>query len=152
MNDLLSLIEEIVVKYDLEKDLIENDANLKNALSKAKDMSDRVFLKFTYSTRIADYEEQNLPLDIPSIKLKNIINNLINKKISINELPKLIQQDLKISPEVSDKIAGDIKNNKEIIEEINTTEPTKENNLSEEKLEKDTHKTTTKSIGYELLK
>jgi hypothetical protein len=152
MNNLLSFIEEIVVKYDLEKDLIENDADLKNVLSKAKDMSDRVFLKFIYSNKIANYEKQNLILDIPSMRLKNIINNLIDKKISINDLPALIQQDLKISPEISEKITEDIKNNKEIIEEINNQKPINENDFSPEKSEKDTPKTSTKSIGYELLK
>jgi hypothetical protein len=152
MNNILSFIEKIIIEYDLEKEFIDNDADLKNVLSKAEDISDRVFLKFLYSSKITNYEKQNLPLDVPSMKLKGIIENLINKKISPNELSSVIEKNLEISKDVSEKIAKEINENKEIIEEINSIKPSQEENHPIEDDQKEVPKNNTKSIGFELLK
>ncbi|MFA5729804.1 MAG: hypothetical protein WC938_01030 [Candidatus Paceibacterota bacterium] len=153
MDNILFFIEEIIIKYDLEKDLIENDSELKDALSKAEDIPERVFFKFIFSNKIANYEKQELPLDIPSMKLKKIIEDLINKKESLSNLPTLIQENLKISPEISNKIAEEIRANKELMDEINSTKIPEENNDIEDNIESQKEEPKkTKSIGYELLK
>lgn len=151
MDNILFFIEEIMIKYGLEKELIDNDANLKDMLSRSKDIRDRVFFKFLYSEKIYNYEKNGIPLDIPSIKLKKIIEDLIDKKISLNNLPKLIQDNLNISPEISKKITEEIEKNKEITDEMSTIKADKEeDDITEETIEEETKKT--KSIGYELLK
>ena len=148
MEDLLFFVEEIMVKYGLEKDLIENDADLKKMLSEVKDIPERVFIKFFFSNKIENYEKQGLPVDIPSIKLKGIIERLIDKKISLKDLPNIIQDELRITLEISEKISRDIEKNKEIVDEINTANPLPEKSSEEEKVI-DVPK---KSIGLELLK
>ncbi|MFZ3054809.1 MAG: hypothetical protein WA091_02420 [Minisyncoccales bacterium] len=142
---IITFVEEIMVKYGLEKELIENDAVLKDKLSQAKDAQERVFFKFTYSKEIDNYEKQNIPIDIPSVRLREVIEKLIDKKITIDNLPTVIQENLKISPETSKKISEEILNNDEIMNELNSNETIPAEEQKEEPKK-------TKSIGYELLK
>jgi hypothetical protein len=152
MKNILSFIEEIMVKYDLEKEFIENDTVLKNKLLSAKNLSERVLFKFFYSNKIINYRKQGLPLDIPSMKLKYIIDDLIDQKIFLKDTPLLIEKDLEVSSEIAKKIAEEIEKNKELIDEINTIKPAEIESDSAEKELLKTEKNSTKSIGYELLK
>lgn len=145
---IIIFIEELMIKYGLEKELIENDVDLKSKLSQAKDIQERVFLKFTHSKEIENYEKQNIPINIPSVNLRKIIEKLINKKLPVDDLPSAIQENLKISPEMSKKISFDILNNSEIMNELNSNI----NAPVEKQAEKNEEPKKTKSIGYELLK
>ena len=149
MLDILSIVEEIMVKYDLEKDIIENDATLKNKLSGIKNYSERIFIKYLYSEKINNFIQKNLTPDIPSVKLREIVEELIDKKISFGDLPNIIEKRLKISPDISKKISVDLEGNKEIATEMARV---KEFDNDDEKKEPEKKEKNTKSIGYELLK
>ncbi|MFA5086235.1 MAG: hypothetical protein WC468_01380 [Candidatus Paceibacterota bacterium] len=150
MFDIISFVEEVVTKYDLEKNIIEDDIDLKNELSDADNYSERAFIKYLYSKKLEAFEEGNITPNTPSEKLRGIIEKLIDKKISVNDLPTAVQESLRISAETANKIVEDISKNKGLNDEIAASVKTKESESPEEK--PDEEKKGTKSIGSELLK
>ncbi|MFZ3057559.1 MAG: hypothetical protein WA092_00785 [Minisyncoccales bacterium] len=151
MLNILPFVEELVVKYELEKNTIENDEILKNKLSGVSNYSERVFIKFLYSDELKNSIINDIPLNTPFAKIKKIIDGLINKKIGKDNLSLTLQKELVISPEISEKIAEDILGNKDIMNEVIAVKII-ENEKEGEDGQKIKPKKTTKSIGYELLK
>ncbi|HNY36233.1 MAG TPA: hypothetical protein PLD14_00945 [Candidatus Pacearchaeota archaeon] len=151
MLNILPFVEELVDKYELEKDIIENDEILKNKLSGVNDYSERVFIKFLYSDELKNSIINDIPLNTPFAKIKKIIDGLINKKIDKDNLSLTLQKELVISPEISEKISEDILGNEDIMNEVIAVKII-ENEEEGEDGQKIEPKKTTKSIGYELLK
>ncbi len=148
----LPFIEGLIVKYGLERELIENDPVLKEKLSGIEDYSDRVFIKFLYGEQLKNSIIKNIDIETPFTILKKIVDELISKKITTGELPQVLRERLKITSDMAGKIAEDITRNEEVISEmasIKIPEKTADENTKnlEERPEKNT-----KSIGYELLK
>lgn len=152
-SDIALFIEDIVLKYNLEKDFIEKDVLLKKKLDGITNPAERISLKFLYSQEIGQYIENNKPLEeiLTSVKIKKIVEQLINKKIEFGDISSLLSQNIKAEPEIIKSIEEEIKNNPKIKEAIEG-EPTpilEENYNEEQDLNK---KTNTKSIGNMLLK
>lgn len=154
--DTIFFIEDVVSKYELEKDLIENDQPLKEKILKSKSPAERLALKFSYSKLINDNVKRGIPLKdfLPSIKLINILDGFLNKKFALSELSSLIAKELKISLEKAQAISEYIKKNqekiKEDIDEVRidaaSNDITDIKNLDEVSIK------NKKGIGYEFLK
>jgi hypothetical protein len=154
---ILSFIEEIMIKYNLEDDLVKDDFALQKQLSDKPDLSYRSVLKLLFGTKIKELRMAGKSLEeiLPSVRLKTIIESLINKKSSYNELPGLIKKDLNLDDEKTNEIVGAIKNNIEIIKLINQPlsgevieNHEEEANIEEEKI----NTTNKKSIANMLLR
>lgn len=155
-TDIVYFIEEIVLEYDLEKDFIEGDVLLKEKMAGVTDLAERISTKLLYSQVIDNYINNDKPLDevSASFKIKKIIEQLINKKISFDDLNTLLSQSIKASPEIIKSVEEKIRTNTSIKELMdNEAEIDKENKEividTEENLKKNTN---TKSIGNILLK
>ncbi len=135
--EILNLLEEIVDRYNLEENLIENDSRLKEKLSLAKTPEEKRVFKFLYSKKINEYIKLKKPLEeiSTSIALKKIIKKLINKKISFEESEKEIKKTLpnqKIAEEVSKHII-----NHPLIITLRLKEESEEENESANNIKKD---------------
>jgi hypothetical protein len=143
---ILIFLGDIILKYNLEKDIIDESYNsIDNSDKLEKTLAlifnDKVNGKVNNGERMEDFN--------PLIRLRLIIDDLINNQISYENLPKIIKEKLGVSDEEANSIYLSIKENKEI-EKIRCNDFVKEDldqkrENKEEKLEK-------KSIGYELLK
>ena len=152
---ILSLIEEIMIKYGLEDSLIENDLLLKKQLSEAEDLSYRFTMKLIFGEKIKEQKMAGKSLEeiLPSMRLKRIIESLADKKVSYEDLPKLIKKDLGVDDIKANEISEAIKNNTDVIKLINqpiveTLDEKEEDNSTEEKIDT----TNKKSIANVLLK
>ena len=156
-TQILSFIEDIMIKYGLEDNLIEGDLLLEKKLSEINDLSDRAALKLLFGEKIKEQEMAGKSLEeiLPSIRLKRIIESLVDKKTSYSDLPKLIKRDLDVDDIKANEISEAIKNNAEIIKLIN--QPLVENAVEEDIDEKGDNKEkidteNKKSIANVLLK
>lgn len=151
-SEIIYFIESIVLEYDLEKDFIEGDDLLKKKLSGVNDLAERISNKLLFSKTINDYIKNNKPLEeiLASFKIKKIIEELINNKISFDDLNALLSQSIKTSPEITQSIVEKIKINP-LIKELMSSEVGESEELidGEENSKKNTN---TKSIGNILLK
>jgi len=154
-DSVLSFIEEIVSKYELEKDLIEGDLLLKKKIQETTDISEIPIVKILYSEKVKERLDSGIPLEevIPSIKLKNIINQIIKKEISYGELSKIIEEKLKIDKTVAEEISNLIQKNKEISQEMLTYSPKQQTEADdpEEETVKNPSAENKKTIGHQLL-
>jgi len=145
-EEILIFLGDIILKYNLEKDIIDESYNSIDDSDKLEKtlaliFNDKVNGKVNNGERMEDFN--------PLIRLRLIIDDLINNQISYENLPKIIKEKLGVSDEEANSIYLSIKENKEI-EKIRCNDFVKEDldqkrENKEEKLEK-------KSIGYELLK
>lgn len=154
-KEILSFIEEIMIKYGSENYLIEDDPLLKNKLSETKDLSERTVIKLIFGKKIKEQKMAGKSLEdiLPSMRLKRILEELVNKKLSFKDLPELIKKELHTEQLIADEIEKLIENNAEIINLINN--PIVSENIEEELEDESTKKINTeniKSIGSELLK
>lgn len=137
-NEIISFLGEIVIRYNLGKDFID-DQDLNNL-----DPLERAFALFfnkNVSERFKNGED--VMKSHPFFKLKFIIDDLINNIISYEDLPILIKNNLNLSSSESEEIYLLIKNNQEIkqLKESKVIE----NNVIDREIKE-------KSIGYQLLK
>jgi len=155
-DSILSFIEDIVLQHGLEKKLIAEDLLLKKKIEETADRSEWPIIKIFYGEKIRERMAKGEKVEdiLPSAKLKNIIYDLIEKKLSYDNLPTLIEKELKISTEISKKISESIEKSQEIKNAPLSEEIIElENNDSEDTPEKNTEDDIKKkSIGYELLK
>lgn len=151
-DDIIYFIEGIVLEYNLEKDFIEEDVLLKKKLSGVDDLAERISNKLLFSKTINDYIKNNKPLEeiLVSFRIKKIIEQLINNRISFDDLNALLSQNIKVSPEVIQSITEKIKKNPSIKELIDSKIGETEELISNEEDSK--KNTNTKSIGNILLK
>jgi|GEM_PF-2159800 len=156
INDyIISYIEEIMIKYGFENSLIENDLLLKKKLDEVKNLSERASLKLIFGEKIKDQQRSGKSLEdiLPSMRMKRILEKLINKKVSYDDLQALIKEALNTDGATAKEISESIKKNPEIAEVINNqaTESDKDEDFEEE-FETGPNKEGKKSIGSELLK
>lgn len=121
--ETLNFIENIVVQYDLEKNLIENDPLLEKKLQSAQTPEERRVVKFLHSQKIKEYLILKKPLEeiSASIAIIKIIEKLINKEITFNDLGlflKAAMEKLNIDPKTIKEVSQSIKNNEKIIEDF----------------------------------
>ncbi|MFA5714158.1 MAG: hypothetical protein WC998_00275 [Candidatus Paceibacterota bacterium] len=152
----ISFIEEIMIKYGLEDKLIENDALLKNKISGVEDLSERAVLKLLFGEKIKEQEMAGKSLEdiLPSMRLKRILEKLVDKKISYKDLPGLIKSGLSTDQSMTDEIVKLIENNTELHAAINKPVENKivEEEITEEESAQKIITENKKSIGNELLK
>lgn len=110
--EILDLIEDIVVQYNLEENLTIDDPKLKEKLSSAKTLQERRVFKFLYSKKFKEYIQSKKPLEEISafIKLKKIIESLINKKLSFGDAKNKIKEVLP-NQSSAEEISSSIINN-----------------------------------------
>jgi hypothetical protein len=143
-NDILSFIGEIIFKYDLAKDFID-DKNQKD-----EDILVKTINLFFNEKVIERKKRGEDPADFhPLSKLTIIIDDLINERIFYAELPFIIQEKLELPLKDACDISLMIENNKQIIEAIET-----ENFQNEDSSETIEQKSVLKnrSIASEFLK
>ncbi|MDD3170176.1 MAG: hypothetical protein PHW71_00080 [Candidatus Pacebacteria bacterium] len=121
--ETLNFIENVVVQYDLEKNLIENDPLLEKKLESAQNPEERRVVKFLYSQKIKEYLILKKPLEeiSASIAIIKIIEKLINKEITFNDLDlflKAAMEKLNIDSKTIKEVSQSIKNNEKIIEDL----------------------------------
>lgn len=154
---MLSFVEGIISAYKLEEDLLENDLLLKEKIEETDNLSDLPIIKILYSEKVKERLEKGVSLEevLPSIKLKNILNKLIDKEIDYEELPKIIGEKLEVDESIAKKISDTIKKSPEISKERNTpiTEKATEESNEPKKIPIEKQNIDNeKSIGYQLLK
>lgn len=151
--DIMLFIESVVFEYNLEKDFIDGDVLLKEKMSDVTDLAERISNKFLYSQQIISHLKNDRPLEeiLVSFKIKKIIEQLVNKIITFEDLHLLLSQSIKASPEIIKSIEEKIKVNPQIKNAIES----EIEGLAEEKIDDEevvNEKTNTKSIGNILLK
>ena len=139
---ILIFLADIIVKYNLEKELVDetfNDIKDSQTIERsfALFFNDIIEKRMERGEKIEDFN--------PIVKLRLIIDSLINNKISYESLPSLIEKDLNISSEIANEIFLSIKENEDIKElrdglVFDNMSPGEDNCIDK------------KSIGYELLK
>lgn len=139
---ILIFLADIIVKYSLEKDLVDETFNdLRNSQTLERSFAlffnDIIEKRMERGEKIEDFN--------PIVKLRLIIDSLINNKISYESLPSLIEKNLNISPKIANEIFLLIKENEDIKElrdglVFDNMPPGEDNRIDK------------KSIGYELLK
>lgn len=114
MNILFYFTESIILQYHLEDDVVKKIPELEKKLKEAHQQKDflsaRTSLKFLYSNN----EDGAFP---PTIILRKILTDLINKKISYEEIPIVIEKNLNIPAETAIQISEEIKNNPTVLKE-----------------------------------
>ena len=119
----LYFIEKIVTKFRLEENFINSNIQLKKELDEIEKLD-----KMEDPNNLIDKMERRVALKFllnngqsfePSKILRQIIEDLINNKIEFQDLPSLIEKNLKTSKEEADLICQDIKNNELVIKEKN---------------------------------
>ncbi|MFZ2390367.1 MAG: hypothetical protein WAW15_00925 [Minisyncoccales bacterium] len=152
---IVSFIEELMIKYHLEDNFIEGDPLLKEKLSETENISDRAVLKLIFGEKIKEQLKTGKSLEefLPSMKIKRIIEGLLEKKYSSKDLPELIKTALNISDseikEISDAISSNVEILKLIAQPLSETDTEENINESTEEEKKVINK---KSIANILLK
>jgi len=139
---ILIFLADIIVKYNLEKELVDetfNDIKESQTIERsfALFFNDIIEERVERGEKIEDFN--------PIVKLRLIIDFLINNDISYESLPSLIEKGLNVSSEVANEIFLLIEKNADIKElkdgfTFNDMPPGEDNHIDK------------KSIGYELLK
>jgi hypothetical protein len=109
-NETNEFIEQIVVDFGLENDLIENDPTLKQALAKSKNLSSRIATKLFYSKKVKEAFESQKPISdvLVSAAISKITKDILNKEIDASQFSSVLQDKLKISTEVAEEISKKI--------------------------------------------
>ena len=104
----LSFIEEIVEKYGLEKN-IEEEEEVKERMKKTENFLEKIGIKFLFSKQITKMLEEGTIENLPSIKLRKIIEKIQKGELSEKELDSILEQNLNIPLITAIKIGKDIK-------------------------------------------
>lgn len=147
--DIIFFIGDLAEKYHIEKFEVKDNPTLTEKLSKAVSFSEKMTLMLLYDKTVNEYEKTHKPLEdlFPSFKINKIVEDLINKKIAIDDLRPLLQKNVAIDPSIINYLVKEIADNQNIKDLIDNKElPT-----VEEK-EEQVHDVPSKSIGYELMK
>ncbi|KPJ56755.1 hypothetical protein AMJ49_04080 [Parcubacteria bacterium DG_74_2] len=109
-----AIVEKLIEKYELEKEF--EDERVKKEMEKAKDYLSKAGTRYLLSEKLTEmFEETNFEgkkkilNKLSSAKLKKIIKETIEGKISSQELSSVIQKDLKLSKKTAEELAKDIK-------------------------------------------
>jgi hypothetical protein len=141
-TNILSFLGEIILTYKLEKGIIDK----KFDYSKNSNKLESAFSLFYNDEVMKRIDERKDPADFcPIIKLKLIIDKLINNEIFYEDLSFLIKDEFEVSLLLASEISSSIKNNKDI-------KNLKDSEDKEEYLEENESSFKEKTIGYELLK
>jgi hypothetical protein len=108
--NLSAFIESLVQKYKLEDYTQDPDPEIKKLLLSANSLEEVAALKLLHDDDFYKY----------STKLWGVLNNLINKKIALNDLQNYISKELLLPPNVSQALASEIQNSQLVNDEINT--------------------------------
>jgi hypothetical protein len=124
---LQKFIEGLIADYGLEKDILISPA-LEKELGRAGSLKEKMFLKSVYDENIKKHLALKKPLEdvLPSFALYKIIEKTINKEVGLNEIKKLIEEKLKISPEQAEEISQKISHNDFVIKEMEAMEKEEE--------------------------
>jgi len=95
-TETLNFIENIVVRHGLEKDLVENDPVLEKNLQSAESPEERRVAKFLHSQKIKECLALKRPIEevSASVAIVKIIEKLINKEITFNDLGEILKSAL----------------------------------------------------------
>lgn len=119
-------IEWLVLKYNLEKFLQEDDPIFTKEINAVVDPLEISSIKFFFSKKIRQMLKDFLLPTLPSAKLIKIATAFINKKIDLENLILSIQQNLQIDYSLASVLAKEISLNQKIIED-RSNETIKEN-------------------------
>lgn len=144
-GNIISFLGEIILTYRLEKEIIDKSFNYlenSNKLEKALSLffNDRVMERIDRGENPEDFH--------PLLRLRLIIDDLINNNISYEDLPLLIKEKLGVSLLIANEISSSIEDNEDI-KKLRNEEDTEE---KEEYLDSKEAMVKEKTIGYELLK
>lgn len=122
--ETFNFIEDIIARYELEKTLFEGDPVLEKKLQTAKSLEEKRVIRFLNSQKIKDCLELKKPLEEVSafVAIAKLIEKLINKEITFNDLDKRLEsalEKLNIRPKTIEEVSQIIKNNERIIKETN---------------------------------
>lgn len=112
-------VEDLIDRYGLENFLLEDDPEFASHFDKNSSPEEKISTKFLFSKKINEYLENNMSLWdlLPSEKLLDIVEELINQEINYEDLPIIIKEDLGVSDEIATNIAQEVTNNKKINED-----------------------------------
>jgi hypothetical protein len=110
-------IEWLVLKYNLEKFLQEDDPIFAKEINSVIDPLEISSIKFFFSKKIKQMLKDFLLPTLPSAKLIKIATAFINKKLEPQDLALSIQQNLEIDPSLAYTLAKEINLNPKIIED-----------------------------------
>ena len=141
-DNIIPFLGEIVLKNKLEKDIVDDSFDYSEKttlLEKTLSMifNDVVIKRMKNGERIAQFH--------PFVKLRNIVDKLINNLITYEDVNPLLKEEFGFSEEKAEEISLLIKNNKDIKELIEK----EDTEIIQPDIEE---KVSPKSIGYELLR
>jgi len=153
-NWTISYIEKVMIGHGLEDSLIENDLLLKKKLSEVKNLYERPAIKLIFGEKIIEQKDAGKTFEeiLPSVRLKRILEKLIDKKMSFKDLSVVIENDLGTDKSTAEEISKSIEKN------IGLIGPAEEQifNQNEEDAPQEADRKkpaeNKKSIGNELLK
>lgn len=141
-DNIISFLGEIILKNKLEKDVVDSSFDYSEKttlLEKTLSMifNDVVIKRMENGERIAQFH--------PFVKLRNIVDQLINNLITYEDVSPLLKEEFGFSEEKAEEISLLIKENKDIKELIEK----EDTEIIQPDIEE---KVSPKSIGYQLLK
>lgn len=109
LEEIADVTDRLISKYDLEKE-IEEEETVKKALKDVESLADRRGIKFIYSKKVNEQLKKSKSFSeaTPFGRLKKIINEFIEKRINLKDLPLTIEKRLGLSTKKSEQLAGDI--------------------------------------------
>lgn len=156
MDLWFNFIESLILRYHLEDNFIIGNPSLLKELNSIDPSGKDYFLERSVIKSIYNKNDYFQP----TLILRKILTDLINKHIDSNNLTSIIQASLGIPLDVAEKISSDVKNNQQIQKEmeINFTNESldEKTNIYLKELEKDanyivTNKSGPRGINQDLL-
>jgi hypothetical protein len=122
-SETLNFIENIVVRYGLEKNLIEGDPALEKKLQLAESPEERRVTKFLQSQKIKECFALKKPVEemSASVAIAKLTEKLINKEIAFDDFGGLLKsalENLNIDSKTIGEVAKIIENDKNVIEDL----------------------------------
>lgn len=150
-TETFNFIEELVMQYDLEKNLLENDPLLAARIKLAKTPEERRVIKFLQSKKIKECLDFKKPLEevSASVAIAKVVEKLINKEIAIDDLEKELKlslEKLNVEQKTIEEIAKKIANNENVIKDMITEE-----NIEEDEYFPEEQEEKPKGIAQELM-
>jgi hypothetical protein len=150
-SETSQLIEQLVLEYGLEKELIEKDPILKEKLGSSDDLANRIFTKLLFSKEAKKAMADKKPLSGVFVHsaICKIVKNILNNKINPSQLSLIMQNELKIPSEISNQISQKILASQFFKNDL--SEITDEEDYAEKQTKYSQNKSTQKGIGQELI-
>jgi hypothetical protein len=133
-TEVFTLIDKIITDYDLEKDLLDKNPDLKKRLLASYNLMGKMAVKVLFEKKLESQNKKNPSRDIfASFIIYDIIKKLLNQEITAPQIKDVLKNSLLLSSEKSEEISQKILNSeylkKEMSGEYKETEEINDENI-----------------------